>query len=88
MLTSQQITEVKNIAIGFPFYRHNVILEKHFRNKKESIIQVYLWQVLRVQIFTKPRVRLYLQREKYDNGFPIYQYYTTKVQNIPALTHA
>lgn len=39
MLTSQQITEVKNIAIGFPFYRHNVILEKHFWNKINQLFR-------------------------------------------------
>lgn len=42
MLTSQQITEVKNIAIGFPFYLHNVILEKHFGTKEINYSSVFM----------------------------------------------
>lgn len=42
MLTSQQITEVKNIAIGFPFYLHNGILEKHFWKNEINYSDVFI----------------------------------------------
>lgn len=75
MLIFQQIVEVKNIAVGYHFYLYNVILEKHFWNKRNLLFRYIYDRSQEYKHSQRQQLKYTHTLRKYNNGFCIYQYH-------------